>query len=123
MTDYVVAPPALNAWDVQAITDAAMAVLRLDPADTDAGRVADAALEATLRLDLELDAVEPIDTAGDPLYEGPAVALAVALYRDKDAATGINASFTPDRFEPVGGDPTARVRKSIVKLKKRFGCG
>jgi len=123
VTDFVVAPPAANTWDVAAITAAALAVLRLDAGDVDAARIGDAAEEATLRLDLELDAVDPIDTTGDPLYEGPAVSLTVALYRDKDAATGINASFTPDRFEPVGGDPTARVRKSLVKLKRRFGCG
>ena len=123
MTDFVVAPPAENVWDVEAITTAALAVLRLDAADVDAGRIGEAAVEATARIDIELDALDPIDTTGNPLYEGPAVSLTVALYRDKDAATGMNVSFTPDRYEPVGGDPTARVRKSLVKLKKRFGCG
>jgi hypothetical protein len=123
VTDFVVAPPAANTWDTTAITAAALAVLRMSAGDVDAGRVGDAAVEATRRLDLEIDAVDPIDTTADVLYEGPATSLAVALYRDKDFATGINASFTPDRYEPVGGDPTARVRASIVKLKKRFGCG
>ena len=123
MTDFVVAPPAANTWDIQAITDAVFAVLRLDPADGDAARIDAAVVEATRRVDLELDAIDPIDTTGDPLYEGPATSLAVTLYRDKDWATGVNASFTPAGLEPVGGDPTARVRASLVKLKKRFGCG
>jgi hypothetical protein len=123
VTDVVVAPPAANIWDVPAVAAAARAVLRLDSADADAGRIADAAAEATRRIDYEIDAVDPIDTTGNPLYEGPATSLAVVLYRDKDAATGVAASFTPDRYEPVGGDPTARVRKSLVKLKVRFGCG
>jgi hypothetical protein len=120
---FAVAAPVANVWDVAAITAAALAVLRLDPGDVDAGRVAAGAEEATMRIDLELDAVDPVDTTGNPLYEGPATSLAVTLYRDKDFATGVSSSFTPDRYEPVGGDPAARVRKSLVKLKVRFGCG
>ena len=123
MTDFVVAPPALNTWDTQVIGDAALAVLRMDSADVDAGRVYAAAGDATMRIDYELDAVAPIDVMTDPWLLSVAVTETVAIYRDKDAATGMNVSFTPDRFEPVGGDPMARVRKALVKRKERFGCG
>jgi hypothetical protein len=123
VTDFVVAPPALNTWDTQVIGDAALAVLRMDTADVDAGRVYAAAGDATMRIDYELDEPAPIDVMSDPWLLSVAVTETVAIYRDKDAATGMNVSFTPDRFEPVGGDPMARVRKSLVKRKARFGCG
>ena len=123
MTDYAVAPPATNLWDTQVVGDAALAVLRMDSADVDAGRVYAAAGDATMRIDYELDSPEVLDVMADPWLLQVAVTETVALYRDKDAATGISASFTPDRYEPVGGDPVARVRKALVKRKVRFGCG
>ena len=123
MTDYVVAPPALNTWDTQVIGDAALAVLRMDSADVDAGRVYAAAAEATAMIDREIDSPSPIDMMTNAIMVGRAVTLTVAVYRDKDWATGMNVSFTPDRYEPVGGDPIARVRPSLVKEKVRFGCG
>ena len=121
MTD--VAAPAVNVWDVAAITAAALAVLRLDPADADAARVGDAAVQAVEQIDQFLDQSVPINATAVQSLVGGAVDLTVSLYRRKDAGTGIAASYTPGGTAAVDTDPLAKVALMVLAWKDRFGVG
>jgi hypothetical protein len=98
-TSPSVAPPASLPFDPPAVTGAALDILRLDPADEDAARIAGGTLQAIAlveqRLDLE---VSPwADAAALPApVEGAAVLLTVELYRRKDAPFGVTDSWSVD---------------------------
>ena len=98
-TPPVVAPPASLPWDLAAITASALDVMRLDPGDEDAGRVADAAASATVlieqRLDLEASPWTTAATIPTPLTTA-AVNLTVELYRRKDAPFGVTDAWSVD---------------------------
>lgn len=121
MTDVVA--PAVNVWDVAAITAAALAVLRLDSADTDAARVGDAAVQATEQIDQFLDQTVPLDATAVQSLFGGAVDLTVSLYRRKDAGTGLAASYTPGGTAAVDTDPLAKVALMVLAWKDRWGIG
>jgi len=98
-TPPTVAPPAAIPFDVAAITAAALDVLRLDPTDDDADRIAGDTLTAIAlveqRLDLE---VSPwADAAAIPApVQNAAVLLNVEVYRRKDAPFGVTDSWSVD---------------------------
>lgn len=117
--------PAVNLWDQAGIVTDALAVLRLDAADVDADRVTAAADEATEQLDQLLDRTTELDTTTIPSLHGAAVDVTVSLYRRKDAATGVLASYTPAQYMPVAvdADPLAKVRKMIRPWKERASIG
>jgi hypothetical protein len=99
--------PAPLPWDVAAIADAALDVLRLDQTDTDADRVTAAAVQATALIDAHIDAdVAPWDDPADvpAPVTGAAVNLTVELYRRKDAPFGVADSWSTDGF-PVHLSP------------------
>ena len=94
-TGPTVSAPARLPWDVPAIVTAALDVLRLDPTDDDAGRIADAAQSATELLDSALDyAVAPTTIPGPVITA--AVNLTVELYRRKDAPFGVTDAWSVD---------------------------
>lgn len=98
-TSPVVAPPAPLPWDLPAITAAALDVLRLDPTDQDADRIATAAMVATADVEAELDyETSPWATAADipPAVTWVATVRTVEAYRRKDAPFGLADSFSPD---------------------------
>lgn len=119
MTD--VAAPAVNTWDQAAIVADALAVLRLEATDVDAGRIEADAAEATEQLDAELDRVEVLDTTLVASLHGAAVDLTVSLYRRKDAGTGMAATYTPGGTAAVDVDPLAKVRLLVLPYKQRWG--
>lgn len=116
-----VTPPAVNTWDVDGILADALTVLRLDPNDADADRVAGACVEATEQLDQDLDATTAIDTELVRTLHQSAVDLAVSLYRRKDAPLGVSSSYSPDEFIAVEADPLAAARRRVLPYKQRWG--
>ena len=96
-TPPLVAGPAANPWDTDAITSQALEVLRLDPSDMDAVRIATKAAEAVWLIDQQLDMAEPYATAAaiPTAIVGAAVTLTVELYKRKDAPGGITDSSWP----------------------------
>lgn len=122
MTD--VAPPAVNTWDLPAVTAAALATLRLDPTDPAADVVATRCVEAVELIDVYLDRVEPLDTSVWQALQGAAADLGVALYRRKDASTGMQAGYAPSTVAfDVADDPLDLVRAALRGHKQRFGVG
>lgn len=122
-----VTPPAINPWDVALITTRALAVLRLDPADADAQRVAEAAASAVVLVDAELDLVEPY-----PLLEGgagiptpvvdAAVVLTVEGYRRKDAPFGLTDSWSADgAYLRLSADVMKGTKSQLRPFKQRRG--
>jgi hypothetical protein len=119
-----VAPPAANPWDVAEVTSRALAVLRLDPADADAERVAEAAAEACVLADELLDKVTPYATS--TAIPAPAVGAvvdgAVELYRRKDAPNGVTDSWTADgSYMRFSSDPTKGMRGKLRPFRERRG--
>jgi hypothetical protein len=120
----VVAPPAVNPWDVDAVVEQALDVLRLDPADMDAERIRRKALEAVALIDDELDMQTPY--LGPEVFPAPvleaAVTLTVELYRRKDAPGGITDSWTSDgSFLRLSADVMKGVRSQLRPYKRRRG--
>ena len=119
-----VAPPAANTWDVNDITAQALAVLRMDGTDVDAGRVADSADVAVARLDAYLDSVDPVDTTVIPELIQGAVELTVEVYRTKDAPWGVLDAWSADTVPVrISSDRLRSVRSLIIAHKARFGVG
>lgn len=102
MSDVQVPPPAINVWDLEAITTAALSVLRLRNDDIDEARIRSAATAATELLDHELDAIDPTDATLVAALGEAAAQVAVALYG------GV-------------GDPIAAVRPMALPWKRRWG--
>jgi hypothetical protein len=119
-----IAPPAVNVWDVPAVTDAALATLRLAPTDPAADLVAVRCAEAVELIDVYLDRVEPLDTSVWLALQGAASDLGVALYRRKDASTGMQTGYSPPAASfDVADDPLDLVRAALRGHKQRFGIG
>ena len=122
MTD--VAPPAANVWDVNDIAGQALAVLRMDGTDVDAGRVEDAVDVATRRIDGYLDAVTPIDTTTEPELVQAAVELSIEVYRTKDAPWGVLDAWSADTVPVrISSDRLRSIRSLVITHKERFGVG
>lgn len=124
MSDASVTPPAANGWDVNDIAAQALATLRMESDDVDAGRVADAAEVATRRLDAYLDAVTPIDTTAEPVLVQGAVELTIEVYRTKDAPWGVLDAWSADTVPVrISADRLRSIRGLVVPYKARFGVG
>lgn len=124
MSDASVSPPAANTWDIADIGTQALAVLRMENDDVDAGRVEDAAEVATVRLDGYLDAVTPIDTATMPDLVQAAVELTVEVYRTKDAPWGVLDAWSADTVPVrISSDRLRSIRGLVIPRKERFGVG
>ena len=121
MTD--VAPPAVNSWDLPAITATALATLRISDVDPAAELVATRCQEATELIDVHLDRVDVYDTTVWLSLQGAASDLGVALYRRKDASTGMQVGYSPDTAFNVGDDPLDLVRGVLRGHKQRWGVG
>ena len=95
----VVVAPAVLPWDLPAIVADALDVLRLDPSDEDADRIATAATTATAlleqRLDLETSPWMSSAELPAPLTTA-ATNLTVELYRRKDAPFGVTDAWSVD---------------------------
>jgi hypothetical protein len=119
-----VAPPAANPWDLVEVTTRALAVLRLDPADADAQRVADAAAQAVELVDAELDMPIPyLDAASipAPVMEA-AVNLTVEGYRRKDAPFGLTDSWSVDgSYLRLSADVMKSTKSQLRPYKARRG--
>lgn len=118
------APPAANPWDVDDVSAAALAILRLEPADEDAPEVATSAGVACELVDAELDMAAPFATVDDiPAHvHRAAVFLTVEMYRRKDAPFGVlNAWSVDDVMIRVGPDVMRSVRSILFPSKERFG--
>jgi hypothetical protein len=117
----IVTPPAANPWDTAEIAAQALAVLRLDPADQDAARIAELAVEATELVDGYLDLEAPYDVIPS-LVEGSAVTVTVELYRRKDAPFGVSDAWSADGgVVRVSSDPLRGVRGLLGRYKGRWG--
>ena len=119
-----VAAPAVNPWDVTAVVERALDVLRLDPADMDAARIEGKAAEAVALCDGELDMDTPYPTAAAipaPVV-GAAVTLTVELYRRKDAPGGITDSWSADgTYLRLSADVLKGVKSALRPYKARRG--
>ena len=121
---YVVAPPAVNPWDIESVVESTLEILRLDPADMDAARIERKAREAAALIDEHLDMVTPYaDTASIPApITEAAVTLTVELYRRKDAPGGITDSWSADgSFLRLSADVTKGVRSALRPYRERRG--
>jgi len=87
--------PAALPWDVDAVAEAALDILRLDPTDEDAARILGAATSATELVDVYLDNEVAPDLIPNPVFDS-AVNLTVELYRKKDAPFGVSDAWGLD---------------------------
>jgi len=122
-TPPTVAPPAPIPFDVAAIASAALDVLRLDPTDDDAERIATEAERACRAVSLLQDyAVDPL--AVDPLEESAAVTLTVEGYRRKDAPFGVTDAWSVDGASiRLSSDPYRGVRSQLARVRSRWAVG
>ena len=119
-------PWAEPAWaDITEIVAAALAQLRIDPADVDASRMEPYAAAAVRRIDQYLDpGTGP--TYGNPpppeLFEA-AVTVTVRLFRQKDAPFGIAGGWSDFDTGPirVPSDVLQGVYPLIRPLKLNYG--
>jgi len=123
MTDITVAPPAPLPWDVDAVAQSALELLRLTSADIDADRMLAMADTATTLIDAELDyAVSPTEIPG-AVFDA-AVNLTVELYRRKDAPFGVLDSWSVDGAAiRLSADVMRGTRKMLAPFVSRWGVG
>jgi hypothetical protein len=142
-TPATVSPPARLPWDVAAVAQAALDVLRLDPADEDAARITSAAQSATELIDAELDydggppsagwdyggwsstSSTPVGMAAipGPVFDA-AVTLTVELYRRKDAPFGVTDSWSVDGASiRISSDVMTGTRSMLAPYVSRRGIG
>lgn len=107
-----VSQPAANTWDLDEVTHAALALLRLETADVDAELVASAAQEATQLIDVELDKYPVEDTEESPAFDAGAVPTLA------NAAAKLAAHLY---LNPSGDDPVAVVRSEVAPWRERWG--
>ena len=123
-TAPLVAPPAVNPWDVEDIANQALDILRLDPSDMDAVRINAKAAEAVALIDQELDMVSPYPayTAIPAPVIGAAVTVTVDGYRAKDAFGGVVDSWSQDgSFFRLSADRLKSVRSTLTPYVERRG--
>ena len=108
-------------WDVAAVAQAALDVLRLTPEDADAARIETAAMDATELIDAELDyEVAPASIPGPVI--NAAVTLTVELYRRKDAPFGVTDAWSIDGASiHISADVMRGTRSMLSKYKSRRG--
>lgn len=118
-----VTAPAANPWDTADIAARAMAVLRLDQSDQDAGRIREHAATACDKIDGYLDLTEPYPADAIPgAVQETAVSVTVELYRRKDAPFGILDSWSADGvFARVPSDPLRMHEAVLSRYKARQG--
>ena len=118
---YVVAPPAPLPLDAQDIADQALAILRLDAADVDAGRIEQASLVAIDLATQQLDFAE-VPVALSVAVTDAVVTLTVELYRRKDAPFGVTDSWSVDgAVLRLSSDVFRGVRSQLAKYRDRRG--
>lgn len=111
-------PPATNLWDVQAIADKALAILRLGQGDVDASRVREAADTAVIKVDEYVDWVEPATPTPDMVTA--AVQVTIEIYRHPP--WGVVDAWSQDAVAfRVSSDPLAGVIMTILGQKARWG--
>lgn len=121
MTD--VSAPAALPWDVDAVAQAALDILRLDEADEDAGRIVDAATSATELVDQVLDHDIAPASIPSPVFDA-AVNLTVEMYRRKDAPFGVTDSWSVDGASiMLSADVMRGTRSTLARYKARWGIG
>ena len=121
MTD--VSAPAALPWDVDAVADAALDILRLDAADEDAARILTAAASATELVDQVLDYETAPASIPSPVFDA-AVNLTVELYRRKDAPFGVTDSWSVDGASILlSSDVMRGTRSTLSRYKARWGIG
>jgi hypothetical protein len=118
-----VAGPDLSVWwDVDAVADAALEILRLTAGDVDAARIRDLVPVAGQRVNRFVDRAGPLEAADAPAdLERALVDVVVALYRDKDTPPA-----SPDLAFGLGyraADPLSQERGALVPHKERFPIG
>lgn len=122
-TPPAVAPPAPLPFDVDAIAELALDVLRLDPADDDAERIRMAAGVACDLVSRELDYAVAPATVPAPV-EDAAVSLTVELYRRKDAPFGLTDSWSVDGASiRISSDVMRGVSSELARYRSRWALG
>lgn len=129
MTETPVWPPVaytLPSWaNVAAIADAALAVLRRDASDPDAGAIQAYARAAAYLVDDYLDRADaPFTTAPDPVFSAT-VQVTIELYRRKDAPFGVLNNWSDSDIGPVRVpvDWSKGVEYLLDPYAHRFGVG
>lgn len=122
-TPPAVVAPARLPWVVAEVAESALDVLRLEPEDEDAERVAAAADSATVLVDQRLDLEVAPATIPGPVYDA-AVTLAVELYRRKDAPFGVSDSWSIDGASiRISSDVMRGVDSMLAPFRGRRGVG
>lgn len=113
--------PAALPWDVDAVAQAALDVLRLDPSDVDADRILTAATVAAEMVDYELDFETPPASVPGPVFNA-ATTLTVELYRRKDSPFGVTDSWSVDGASiQLSSDVMRGVRSILDPYRSRWG--
>lgn len=117
---------AVPAWaDIDAITDAALAVMRRASSDPDRGAISEYAEAAAMLVD------DYLDRADSPFTEPPApvfsatIQVTVELYRRKDAPFGVLNNWSDSDIGPVRVpvDWSKGVEYLLDPYAHRFGVG
>lgn len=125
MSDTYPAPPDASVWwDVDEITAAALAILRLQSTDVDAGRVRSLVPVVGQAINNRLDAWEtawPTPPPPEPVNQALIYGV-VELYRSKDSPPTIADDFTlATGYLPV--DPLRPVATLLAPYRRRWGVG
>jgi hypothetical protein len=120
VSDLTVTPPATADWDYEDVAAKALAILRLDGTDIDAGRVSDQAVVACGQVDHDVDKLAAAPPS--PAMIDSAVATTIALYRRKDAPFGQADAWSLDTLAAdVPDSPLAGVRGELLPDRERWG--
>lgn len=112
--------PAINLWDLGEVVDRALTVLRLEPADADAARIADAAEVAARRVDTLVDRAEPGPVSVTML--AAAVQGTIEEYKRSGASFGLLDSWSTDGFAlRISPDPMRGIEAMVTPDKERWG--
>lgn len=113
--------PAVLPWDVDAVAQAALDILRLDPTDEDAARILSAAATAITLVDTFLDYEFAPVSIPSPVFDA-GVNLTVELYRRKDAPFGSTDGWSPDAASVMLTADVMRGTYSMLDpFKSRWG--
>lgn len=115
--------PAALPWDVDAVAEAALDILRLDPSDQDAARITAAATSATELVDVYLDNEIAPASIPTPVFDA-AVNLTVEQYRRKDAPFGVTDAWGIDGASiRLSSDVMKGTASMLARYKARWGIG
>jgi hypothetical protein len=122
----VTAPDVSVWWDAAAVASAALAQLRLEAGDVDAGRVVSAVDPAGQAINQYLDR-DPADAytvaTAPPQLQDAVVQVTVELYRRKDAPPTSIDGMLAGAWRPASIDPLSGVRSLIAPFRARRGIG